>query len=354
MFRRRKSRVGIIGAGAWGTAIGNVLANKNNRVTLWSYEKEVAREINGQNRNSHYLMGVELPTQLKATTDLLEAADQKDFLLISLPCPFIQELMKKIIQAPDILEGKVHIGILAKGFVETGEGIKLIADAVEDYLPGSYRNNLVYISGPSHAEEVARGKITGLISASQNGANSIRFRELLSSEKLLVFSSLDIKGVQICAAVKNVIAIAFGILDALSELSDQFGDNTESLLLAAGLSEIQKLGLAMGATHPETFSSIAGVGDLEVTCRSKYGRNRRFGREIIIDHLIEPYADINQVIDDMPRIGYFAEGVVAAKYVLRLSHDYRLDLPICQGVFRILNHESDPFQEVERILRSLN
>ena len=354
MLSRNRSHVGILGAGAWGTAIGKILAEKGNKVEIWCYEQDVARSINKDNTNSRYLIGVTLPSALKATTDISEAADKKNFLFVAVPSLFLLDVVKEIIQTPGIVKGHTPIGVLSKGFVETNEGIKLIADALEDYLPGSYRNNLVYISGPSHAEEVARGKITGLISASKNGANSIRFRKLLADEHLLVFSSLDITGVQISAALKNVIAIAFGIMDALSEFSERFGDNTESLLLAAGLNEIQQLGLAMGATHPETFTSIAAVGDLDVTCRSKFGRNRRFGREIILDHLIESYRDIDAVISAMPAIGYLAEGVVTARYTQRLAKKYKLSLPICDGVFRILNREADPLKEVDRILKYLS
>ena len=195
--------------------------------------------------------------------------------------------IKKILGCVNIREGRTIISILTKGFIETPAGIRLITEAMEDYLPGMYRGKLVYVSGPSHAIEVAQGKLTGLISASRSGRNSIRVRELLVGRSLVVFSSLDVRGVQISAALKNVIALAFGMLDALKESSDQFGDNTESLLLAAGLNEIQVLGRALGATHPETFTSIAGVGDLDVTCRSIHGRNRRFGREIILKKLIE-------------------------------------------------------------------
>ena len=159
---------------------------------------------------------------------------------------------------------------------------KLIVSTLEDYFPGFYRDNIVYIAGPSHAEEVSVNKLTGLISACRNGKNSIRFRELLTSPSLFVFSSIDVIGVQTCAATKNVIAIAFGMLDALKENSDYFGDNTESLLLAAGLNEIQKIGKVLGATHPETFTSISGVGDLDVTCRSIHGRNRRLDRKSVV------------------------------------------------------------------------
>ncbi|HTP58610.1 MAG TPA: NAD(P)H-dependent glycerol-3-phosphate dehydrogenase, partial [Spirochaetia bacterium] len=189
-------------------------------------------------------------------------------------------------------------------------------------------------------------------SASRSGRNSIRVRELLSGGSLVVYSSLDVRGVQVSAALKNVVAIAFGMLDALKETSDRFGDNTESLLLAAGLNEIQAIGRAMGATHPETFTSIAGVGDLDVTCRSIHGRNRRFGREIILKRLIDDCASIDQVIGNLPRFGYIAEGVVTSKWIHELAG--KLSLPIIGGVYRVLNREIEPLAElsvmIERII----
>jgi len=142
--------------------------------------------------------------------------------------------VKKITTCNDIRDGRAVIVILIKGLIETPNGIRLVTEAVEDQLPGTYRNRLVYVSGPSHAIEVAQSKVTGPISASRSGRNSIKVRELLSGGNLVVFSSLDVKGAQVSAALKNVVAIAFGMLDALKETSDRFGDSTESLLLAPG------------------------------------------------------------------------------------------------------------------------
>ena len=167
----------------------------------------------------------------------------------------------------------------------------------------------------------------------------------------MVFSSLDVVGVQICAAAKNIIAVVFGCLDAIAEQSSLFGDNTESLLLAAGLNEIQTLGFAMGATHAETFTSIAGVGDLEVTCRSHYGRNRRFGRDIILKNILEPFADLENLIARINEIGYLPEGAVACKYVQEISRRLNIRLPICSGLYRILNKEIKPLDFLIELLR---
>ena len=275
-------------------------------------------------------------------------------IFLAVPSLYLLSNFKQILGCTNIREGRTIISILTKGFIESQGSIHLITEALEDYLPGMYRGKLVYVAGPSHAVEVSQGKITGLISASRSGRNSIRVRELLSGGRLVVFSSLDVKGVQISAALKNVVAIAFGMLDALKDTSDQFGDNTESLLLAAGLNEIQVVGRAMGATHPETFTSIAGVGDLDVTCRSVHGRNRKFGREIVLRGLLSRYSSIEDVIEALPTFEHVSEGVVAAKYVHRLAAQHKLTLPICEGVYSVLNRDVEPLKVVDGILTGIS
>jgi len=340
------ARIGILGAGAWGTAIGKVLAERGQAVRIWSHEQRVAADINERHCNGTYLPGVRLPPLLEASADIVSVAEDRDHLLIAIPSLYLLAGLKSVLGCAGIREGRTIISILTKGFIETPSGIKLITEAMEDYLPGTYRGKLVYVSGPSHAIEVSQGKLTGLISASRSGRNSIRVRELLSGGNLVVFSSLDVRGVQVSAALKNVVALAFGMLDALKETSDHFGDNTESLLLAAGLNEIQAVGRTMGATHAETFTSIAGVGDLDVTCRSVHGRNRRFGREIILKRLIDACTSIDDVIASLPVFGYIAEGVVTAKWVHALAERKKLVLPIISGVYRILNREAQPLEEL--------
>ncbi|AFG36439.1 NAD(P)H-dependent glycerol-3-phosphate dehydrogenase [Spirochaeta africana] len=343
--------VGIIGAGAWGTAIAKILGDKGVSVTIWSYEQEVADSITRQHSNDRYLPGFTLPDSVTADTDLTAVAADKDYLIIATPSLFTLPTIRSIVTVPAIAEGRTSIGILTKGFITTPRGTRLIVETLEDYLPGFYKGNLTYISGPSHAEEVAQGKLTGLISASQNPKKSILFRNLLNSPTLKVFSSLDTIGVQVCGAMKNVVAIAFGMLDALYERSGGIvGDNTESLLLAAGLNEIQTMGMALGSTHPETFTSIAGVGDLDVTCRSQYGRNRRFGREIILENKLAPYADIDALIADITGLGYLPEGAVAARAAWTVIQQRGLKMPVSAGVYKILNREADPDNAVELIL----
>ncbi len=346
-------RIGIINAGAWGTAMAKNLAEKGYFVSIWDPLTEVVEDINRNNTNSRFLLGVDLPKSILASSTIEDVVGEKDIILFATPSMYILNTLKSMLHVPNIREGKSLIGVLTKGFLPGNRGPKLLLESMENYLPGFYKDNLVYISGPSHAEEVARKKLTGLISASANGKNAIRIREVLTSPSLMVFSSFDAIGVQTCGAVKNVIAIGFGILDSLMEFSESFGDNTESLLLAAGLNEIQMIGRALGSSHDETFTSIAGVGDLDVTCRSIYGRNRRFGKEIVLGRVTDRFNNIAELIENIDALGYLPEGAIAAKYVQELAALYDLKLPICDAVYRILNKEIDPLSAVRTMLHRL-
>ncbi len=342
--------VGVIGAGAWGSGLAQALARGGHKVQIWAREDDVVDGINNEHENKRYLPGYPLSENLTASTDIKEVASGKEFLILASPSLYLAGTAKQIVDVPSIKDGSTVIGVLTKGFVASEKGPRLILETLEDVLPECYKNSLVYIAGPSHAEEVAMGKLTGLIAASENPKNSIRFRELLRVPGLMAYSSLDVIGVQICAAAKNVIAVVYGSLDAVSEHSDVFGDNTESLLLAAGLNEIQTLGFAMGATHAETFTSIAGVGDLDVTCRSKYGRNRRFGQDIIKTDILSRFKNLDDLINRISEIGYLSEGAVACKFVHEISEKHNLKLTICDGLYRILNKEIAPMDFLTELL----
>ncbi|MCL2374688.1 MAG: NAD(P)-dependent glycerol-3-phosphate dehydrogenase [Treponema sp.] len=357
------AHIAVIGAGAWGTAVAKVIAEKGKDVVIWSREQETRDDINERHINSRYLPGVTLPESLSSTSDIEEAASGREYLILAVPSLYMLETVKQLLPVASIREGETIIAVLTKGFLQTPKGPRLILETLEDYLPGFYRQSLVYIAGPSHAEEVSQGKLTGLIAASESAKNSIRFRDLLKNKGLFVFSSFDVRGVQVAAAAKNVIAIAFGMLSAFAAmgeknssglgLSNLFGDGTESLLLAAGLNEIQILGMAMGATHPETFTSISGIGDLDVTCRSVLGRNRRFGKEIVEKKILEPFKDIDDLIDRIGEIGYLPEGLVAAKYVKAIAEKYKLKMPISAGIHQILNRETEPVEFIKNFLNGL-
>ena len=342
--------VGIIGGGAWGTGIAQALARGGHKVEIWALEDDVVASINNEHENKRFLPGFNLEPSITCSNDIWQVAFGKEFLFVASPSIFLAQTLAKINTVPNIVDGSTVIAALTKGFVPSPTGPKLILETIESALPEVYKDCTVYVAGPSHAEEVAMGKITGLVAASLNPKNSIRVRELLKVPGLMVFSSFDIIGTQICAAAKNVIAAVYGAMDAISETSDIVGDNTESLLLAAGLNEIQTLGFAMGATHAETFTSVSGVGDLDVTCKSKYGRNRRFGQDIVKTDMLSRFKDIDDLIANVGKIGYLPEGAIACKYVHEIAQKKDLKLPLCNALYKVLNKESTVDQMVKELL----
>lgn len=341
--------VGVIGGGAWGTGLAQALSRGNHKVQIWAIEDDVVNSINNEHENKRYLPGYELSDSVICSSDICEVAKDKEFLIIATPSVFLASTLSKIVDVPNIADGSTVITSVTKGFVPSQNGPKLILQTMEDVLPEIYKDCTVYVAGPSHAEEVAMGKLTGLVAASLNPKNSIKVRELLKVPGLMVYSSFDVIGVQICAAAKNVIACVYGALDALAENSSYFGDNTESLVMAAGLNEIQTLGFAMGATHAETFTSISGVGDLDVTCKSKYGRNRRFGQDLIKTDMLSRFKNIDDLIANVGKIGYLPEGAIACKYVHEIAVKKDLKLPLSNGLYKILNKESS----IDEILSGL-
>lgn len=341
--------VGIIGGGAWGTALAQALSRGNHKVQIWEREEEVVNSINNEHENKRFFSGYKLSDSIVCSGDIREVAKGKDFLIIATPSIFLTSALLEIVDVPNIADGSTIITAVTKGFVPSENGPKLILQTIEEVLPEIYKDCTVYVAGPSHAEEVAMGKLTGLVAASLNPKNSIKARELLKVPGLMVYSSFDVIGVQICAAAKNVIACVYGALDALAETSAYFGDNAESLVMAAGLNEIQTLGFAMGATHAETFTSISGVGDLDVTCKSKYGRNRRFGQDLIKTDMLSKFKNIDDLIANVGKIGYLPEGAIACKYVHEIALKKDLKLPLSNGLYKILNKENT----VEEILSGL-
>ena len=342
--------IGVLGGGAWGTGLAQALANGGHKVQMWALEPEVKDSVNNEHENKRYLPGYKLSPNLTVSNDIIEVATDKEFLIVASPSLYLASTIRKITSVPNVADGTTIFAALTKGFVPGRDGPKLVLETIENTLPGIYKGNTVYVAGPSHAEEVVMGKITGLVAASENPKNSIRVRELLRVPGILCYSSFDVIGVQICSAAKNVVADVYGALDAVAQHSQIFGDNTESLLLAAGLNEIQTLGMAMGATHSETFTSIAGVGDLDVTCKSKYGRNRRFGQDLINTDMLDKFKDLDDLIANISKVGYLPEGAVACKYIHEIAQKKGLKLTICDGLYRILNKEIRPLEFLDELL----
>lgn len=347
--------IGIIGAGAWGTALGTALASGGHRVQLWAMEEDVVESINKEHENKRYLSGYRLNDSVTCCQDIKKVAEDKDVLILATPSLYLASTINRFTDVKNIQDGSTIVASITKGFVPSDDIPHFVLETMENALPECYKGCTVYIAGPSHAEEVALGKITGLIAASNHHRNAIKVRDMLRAVKgIMAYASFDTIGVQVCAAVKNVIAVVYGSMDALAETSDIFGDNTESLLMAAGLNEIQQIGFAMGATHAATFTSISGVGDLDVTCKSKFGRNRKFGQDLIKTDMLNRFSNLDDLIANIKKVGYLPEGAIACKYVHQIAEKKNLKLPICNALYEVLNKEKTPEQCLKDLVNGKN
>ncbi len=242
----------------------------------------------------------------------------------------------------DSLELKPKLAILTKGFLTFNGKTHTVIEAADKVIKG-YKDEITYIVGPSHAEEVGLGVITGLVAASHNRENAYLFINLFSKTPISLFYSNDVFGVQIAAALKNVFAIAFGILDAYKlNYPNLIGNNTESFLFSISLNNMKDIAIELGGKNIETFLFLSGSGDLDVTCRSMFGRNRRFGNEIVSKNILESFFSIDDLINNIEKIGYLPEGVFAAKSIFSLLKELNRDFnpnSLLSVIYKILNKE---------------
>ena len=311
------TRVAVIGAGAWGTALGAVLARATaGEVTLWARRQEVADAINQTHRNPELLPGIDLPPELRATATLRDVA--ADVMVIAVPAQHVRTVMS-------LLGGSVPAGaglvLCAKG-IERTSGY-LMSEVVADVLPAA---RVAVLSGPSFAGEVARGLPTALALATTDAGLAKRIPELLGGSALRIYVNDDLIGTQIGGAAKNVLAIACGIA-----MGAGFGENARATLIARGMAEIRRLGVACGG-RPETLAGLAGVGDIVLTCTSLASRNFAFGHRLGVDRKTA----------DMPARGRaVVEGVASAGAVRQLARRLDVDMPIAEAVEQVLDAGAD-------------
>jgi len=316
-------RVAVLGAGAWGTAISCVLAARL-EVTLWARDAAQAATIGASRRNERYLPGFELPSTVKVTADIREATHSSQLLLAATPVAGLRELLHHV-------RGAAPVVWLCKGFEEgSGELPHQVAAAV---LGESARCGA--LSGPSFAEEVARGLPCALTLASRDAAFAREAAALLHGGRMRVYYSSDLVGVEIGAAVKNVMAIAAGISDGLG-----LGLNARAALITRGLAEIARLGTALGG-QPETFMGLAGAGDLILTATGDLSRNRRVGLELARGR---PLKDV------VANLGHVAEGVHSAREAAKLAASRGVEMPVTEAVSAVLEGRITPAAAVERLL----
>ena len=303
----------ILGSGGWGTALATVLSQKpEHLVRLWSYRADCAEALRAQRENTQQLPGVRIPDSVEITASVEDATRNADAWITAIPTAYLRSTLKhfKAVAHPHIPAVSLTKGIEIETFRRPSEIIR------EEL--GLERT--VVLSGPSHAEEVARGAPTSLVAACEDGALAAWVQRHFGSDRLRIYTNSDLIGVELAGALKNVLAIAAGICDGL-----KFGDNAKAALLTRGLVEMQRFGVAHGA-EPATFHGLAGIGDLMTTCFSPHGRNRRVGERLAKG---EPLAALMLG----PQV---AEGIFTAKSVYERLARAGLDAPILQGVYRVL------------------
>lgn len=323
-------KISVIGAGSWGTTIARELAHKEEVLPwLWVYEKEVLEEIKKYRQNVRYLAGVTLPEKLQCSLSLKEVIEDAEIIFIAVPSHVVRSMMEKM---KPFLKNQPIVVSLTKGI--ENDTLKRMSEVIHE-VGGIQEDQIVVLSGPSHAEEVSRNIPTAVVAASKNSDAAQLIQRLLSTGTFRVYFSDDVIGAEIGGAVKNVIAIASGICDGIG-----FGDNTKAALITRGLAEISRLGVALGA-RAETFAGLSGLGDLVVTCMSKHSRNRYVGEEIAKGKTLE------EVISHMNMV---AEGVKTTKSVFQLKEKLHIEMPISQKVYEVLFDQKDPLEAVTELM----
>ncbi len=310
--------VTVLGSGAWGTALALVLLENGNQVTLWSFFQEESDRLKELHENP-MLKGVPLPEELNLTADISCAA-QSDVVVLATPSFAVRSTAQKL--APLVKQGTILVSV-GKG-IEKDTSFRLsqvIADEVGDKCP------IVVLCGPTHAEEVGRGIPSAIVAASENRMAAHVVQDLFMSPRLRVYASPDVVGVEIGAALKNVIAVCAGVIDGMG-----FGDNTRAMLMTRGLTEIARLGMALGGKQ-STFAGLAGVGDLIVTCTSMNSRNHRAGI------LMGQGKTIQQAMEEMG--GAVVEGYYAAASARALAHKVGVEMPITEAAYRVMYEGQD-------------
>jgi|SRR5690606_24547002 len=315
-------KISVLGAGGWGTTLAILLHNNGHNVTLWEYKRNYARVLDKVRKNEKYLPGIVIPDEIKITSDLDESVDKKNMIVLAVPSQFLRDVVKKI-SFSDI-RNSILVSV-AKGI--ENKTMMTMSQMLKDVFPSIDEAQIGVISGPSHAEEVSRKIPTAVVAASSEIETSKSIQAAFITAYFRVYSSLDILGVELGGAFKNVIAIGAGIIDGV-----KFGDNTKAAIMTRGIAEISRLGEAMGA-QPDTFAGLSGMGDLIVTCMSRHSRNRYVGEQI------GSGKKLKQVLKSMQMV---AEGVETSRSVTQLSKKHGVETPIADEVYKILFEDKDP------------
>lgn len=320
------AEIGIIGAGSWGTALAVLLANNGHQITIWSaVENEVM--MLKKDRELKNLPGVKISDSTKITGDLETAIKNKDILILAVASAYTRKTAYKMKEF--IKKGQIIVNV-AKGIEE--QTLKVLSEVIEEELPQA---DVAVLSGPSHAEEVGKGIPTTCVVGAHTKKSAEYVQNIFMSPVFRVYTSPDMLGIELGAALKNVIALAAGIADGLG-----YGDNTKAAIITRGIKEISRLGMVMGGKS-QTFSGLSGIGDLIVTCASMHSRNRRAG--ILIGkgyNMKEAMQEVNMVV----------EGVYSAKAAFELAQKYHVEMPIIEQVNEVLFKDKPAAEAVKELM----
>ncbi|MFH1829867.1 MAG: NAD(P)H-dependent glycerol-3-phosphate dehydrogenase [Pseudomonadota bacterium] len=324
-------KIAIIGAGSWGTALAKLLAEKGMDVLIWAYEDEVVKGINASHQNPFYLADITLPPRVRATSDPAMALSERDYVVSVVPSFALRVVWQN---HGAYLEKNSILVSCTKGFEENS--LKLMSQVLDDCLPDHPINHRAVLSGPSFAKEVAMGLPTSVVIAGKDRNIIKKLQNLFRTDFFLTFTNDDMIGVEVGGAVKNVIAIAAGLSDGLS-----LGHNTRASIITRGLYEIIKIGNALGAS-PLTFAGLSGIGDLVLTCTASESRNYTVGFEL------GKGKSLASITKGMRMV---AEGIPTTHAVNELAKKHRINVPICNAMYRILFENLSPRQAVTELCK---
>ena len=313
--------IGVLGAGSWGTTLAILLAQNKHPVTLWSHKDEYVQMMLRQRENTSFLPGIAIPDSICITGNILETIYSKEMLVLAIPAQFLRSVLETI--RNEDMHNAIFVNV-AKGIETTT--LKTMSEMIADVLPQHNRDLIATLSGPSHAEEVSENFPTLVVAASVQTATAKKVQATFLTDRFRVYTSEDLRGVELGGSLKNVIAIAAGIVDG-----EGFGDNTKAALISRGLAEITRLGVAMGAVE-KTFYGLSGIGDLVVTCNSKHSRNRYVGEQMGKGRKLE------FVLREMEMV---AEGVGTTRSAYLLAKNYGIEMPITSETYAILFEGKD-------------
>lgn len=322
--------IGVIGAGSWGTSLANLLAKKGFPVVLWAYEEDLVEKMSQIRENDHYLPGIKLSENLSFSANIADAASL-DLLLLVSPSQVMRLVVKQAVAAirPDAIIVSASKGI-------ENETLLPMSDVLQEILPQQLSQRMAFLSGPTFAKEVALEQPSAVVAAAENQDICNQVQEVFSTDYFRVYTNNDVIGTELGGALKNVIALAAGVCDGLG-----YGYNTRAALITRGLAEMKKLGMAMGA-KAETFSGLAGMGDLLLTCTGDLSRNRTVGIEL------GKGRSLNDILADMSMV---AEGVKTTLSTYQLADKLAVEVPIITEMYKILYQNKNPRQAVIELMQ---